>query len=258
MHSTARSASSWLAGCTVMAALLIATTSYSGTLSGSLETGAVWFSRNDVRVPGDGGDKFDLTDLTGTGPSFYGRAYLTYEISQRNLLRLLIAPLEVDGSGRLTQPTRFRDTTFEPNTETRGLYKFSTYRITYRRNFHSSERWDWGVGGAVLVRDAKITLEQGEIKATESNVGFVPLLHLYGLRHFGDRASVSLDVEGLGAPQGRAVDAALTINYQPSNDWTLSAGYRTLEGGADNDKVYTFAWLHYVLVSASYRPGHHP
>jgi hypothetical protein len=235
-----------------------AATAHSGNLSGSLETGAVWFSRNDVRVPGDGGDKFDLTGLTGTGPSFYGRAYLTYEISQRNLLRLLIAPLEVDGSGRLTQPTRFRDTTFESDTETRGLYKFSTYRITYRRNFHSSERWDWGVGGAVLVRDARITLEQGEIKATESNVGFVPLLHLYGLRHLGDRASASLDVEGLGAPQGRAVDAALTINYQPSNDWTLSAGYRTLEGGADNDKVYTFAWLHYVLVSANYRPGHHP
>jgi hypothetical protein len=235
-----------------------AATTFSGNLSATLETGGVWFSRNDVRVRGDEGDRFDLADLTGTGPTVYARAYLTYEINERHLLRLLLAPLEVDGSGRLSRPTRFRDATFEPDTDTRGLYKFSTYRITYRRTFHQSERWQLGVGGAVLIRDAEITLEQGDLKATESNVGFVPLLHLYGTRRLSARASASLDLEGLGAPQGRAIDAALAINYEPSNDWTLSAGYRTLEGGADNDKVYTFAWLHYVLVSASYRPGHHP
>ena len=33
----------------------------------------------------------------------------------------------------------------------------------------------------------------------------------------------------------------------------LAAGYRTLEGGADNDSVYTFAWLHYALVEIGAR-----
>jgi hypothetical protein len=28
----------------------------------------------------------------------------------------------------------------------------------------------------------------------------------------------------------------------------LRVGYRTVEGGADNDKVYSFAWFHYVVV----------
>jgi hypothetical protein len=33
----------------------------------------------------------------------------------------------------------------------------------------------------------------------------------------------------------------------------VSAGYRTVEGGADVDEVYNFAWLHYAVLSASYR-----
>jgi len=240
--------------------LLITSTATSGTLSGSLESGAVWFGLNDVRVPGGGedggnaGDKFDLTALTGTGPDAYARLYLTYTINERHLLRLLYAPLEVEGIGTLGRATRFREATFLPGIDTEGTYEFSTYRLTYRYAFHQSAAWQWGIGGAVLIRDAAITLRQGDLKTTESNVGLVPLLHLHGLRRFGDHASASFDLEGLGAPQGRAIDAALAFNYEPTDRLTLSVGYRTLEGGADNDKVYTFAWIHYAMLAVTYRP----
>jgi hypothetical protein len=245
----------------LLAAALAVQPLRAGGVSSTLEAGAVWFSRNDVGVPGKGidkGDRFDLTDLTGTGPSAYGRVYLTYEPSGRDLIRLLVAPLEVTGTGQLSKPVRFRDITFEPATNTKATCKFSTYRITYRRTLYRSNVWRWGLGGAVLVRDAAITLEQGGVKSTESNVGFVPLLHVHGVRRLGRRVSAALDIEGLGAPQGRAIDAAFTLDYRPADRWTLSLGYRTVEGGADNEKVYTFAWLHYLLVSACYHPGLQP
>ena len=35
--------------------------------------------------------------------------------------------------------------------------------------------------------------------------------------------------------------------------WTLTAGYRTVEGGADVDEVYTFAWLHYAELGIERR-----
>jgi hypothetical protein len=35
----------------------------------------------------------------------------------------------------------------------------------------------------------------------------------------------------------------------------LSFGYRTVEGGADVDAVYNFAWFNYAVVSGSYRWG---
>ncbi|MFZ1946486.1 MAG: hypothetical protein WAW06_02990 [bacterium] len=259
MHPTARVIITYLL--LVIAAITgRVLTARAASLSGNVETGAVWFSRNDVGVPGggsDAGDRFDLLDLTGRGPSPYARIYLIYEFNERDLVRLLVAPLQVEGGGRLSQPTRFRDEIFEAN-EASGTYKFNTYRLTYRRTFRRSDEWRLGLGGALLIRDAAITLEQVDLMTTESNVGIVPLLHLYCLRRFGQRTSASLDIEGLGAPQGRAIDAAVTVNYRLGGSWTGSLGYRTLEGGADNDKVYTFAWLHYLLVSVSYHPGCEP
>jgi hypothetical protein len=102
------------------------------------------------------------------------------------------------------------------------------------------------------VRDAEISLRQGELSESDDNVGVVPLLHLYGRRRLTERTSLVLDIEGAGSSQGRAVDAAIILEHRPTDDWTLSAGYRTLEGGSDGDEVYTFAWLNYALLSASY------
>ncbi|MBU1692397.1 MAG: hypothetical protein KKC51_00370 [Verrucomicrobia bacterium] len=52
---------------------------------------------------------------------------------------------------------------------------------------------------------------------------------------------------------GRGVDAVLKAQCDFDSGWYVAAGYRTLEGGADNDDVYTFAWLHYALVAAGRR-----
>jgi hypothetical protein len=76
---------------------------------------------------------------------------------------------------------------------------------------------------------------------------------LYGEYRLNDQASVILDVEGAWSPMGRAVDAALTVQYDFDSGWYVAAGYRTLEGGADNDDVYTFAWLHYAQATVGYR-----
>ncbi len=77
----------------------------------------------------------------------------------------------------------------------------------------------------------------------------VPLLHLRGDILLGDRWSFLADIEGAGAPQGRAVDATVQLRYTLPSGWRTALGYRTLEGGADNDDVYTFAWLHHALIS---------
>ena len=47
----------------------------------------------------------------------------------------------------------------------------------------------------------------------------------------------------------RAVDLALKVGYDFNDHWGITAGYRTVEGGADVDEVYNFAWLHYAVVS---------
>jgi hypothetical protein len=218
-----------------------------------LETGPAWFKRNNVRIPNDTGTRFDMLRLTGNGPDAFQRLYASYDFNERHALRLNIAPLEVSGNGTLPSPVRFQDTDFAAGIETRGHYKFNNYRLTYRWMFHRSDTWDLGLGAALLVRDAKIALRQGTLQDSDDDLGVVPLLHLYGAYHLTPRTSVVADFEGAAAPQGRAVDFNLKVQHHITPDWHVYAGYRTLEGGADNDSLYTFAWVHYATFGLGFR-----
>ncbi|HKJ89212.1 MAG TPA: hypothetical protein VKA48_11985 [Gammaproteobacteria bacterium] len=218
----------------------------------TLEGGGVWFSRNDVRIPGDTGTRFDLLRLTGTGPDGYFRLRAHWNITPRHGLRIGVAPLEVSGTGNLDKVTRFAGETFSPG-RTRATYRFSTYRLTYRYTFAEGPAYLWRVGFTGLVRDAKIQLDQGAKQARDTNVGFVPLLHLDGRMRIAPGWSFVLDFDGLASSQGRALDLAIQVQRDLGEHWRLGGGYRTLEGGADNDEVYNFAWLHYGFASLSYR-----
>jgi len=99
------------------------------------------------------------------------------------------------------------------------------------------------------IRSAEIELEQGGVRGRKTDLGFVPLLHLAGDWRFAEDWRLSLDVDGSWAPQGRAIDASLKAWWAVRDDVELGFGYRTIEGGADNDEVYTFAWVHQAVVS---------
>jgi len=150
-------------------------------------------------------------------------------------------------------PVLFQGAAFVPNALTTGSYRFDSYRIGYRYKFLDDQEWQlWG-GATLKVRDANIALAQNAVSASRANIGPVPLLSLYAQRELGPRWRAILDIEGLAAPQGRAVDAAIKIRYELSDGIGVSAGYRMLEGGADNKKVHTFAWLHYGLASIDFQ-----
>lgn len=218
-----------------------------------LEAGPTWLSRNNVQIPNDEGTRFDLMELTGSGPEAYARFYISYTFNERYALRLNIAPLSFSGTGTLPEPARFTDQNFSADQATHGDYKFNNYRLTYRYTFHSGERWDLGAGGALLVRDAKIELTQGDINALDDDLGVVPVAHFYAAYKAGPKTTMILDFEGAAASQGRAIDASLKLRHQLDDNWDMSIGYRTLEGGADTDSLYTFAWIHYANLTIGYR-----
>ncbi|UCF69374.1 MAG: hypothetical protein JSV80_08910, partial [Acidobacteriota bacterium] len=82
---------------------------------------------------------------------------------------------------------------------------------------------------------------------------FVPLLHFAADYRFADRWHLLVDLEGLAGGPGRAVDLALKFGYDLSERWGITAGYRTVEGGADIEEVYNFAWFQYAVVSGVFR-----
>ena len=218
-----------------------------------VEAGPVWQSRNDVQIPGDTGTRFSLADFAGSGPFPFYRLELAYEFNARHSLRFLVAPFEYTESGTFVDDVFFVDQVFTAGLATEAGYRFDSYRATYRYTFHDSDHWLWRVGITAKIRDAEITLKQPGRFASDSNTGLVPLLNLYGEYSAARRWKAVVDFDGLASPQGRAIDLGLTLRYDIAPRWFVGGGYRLLEGGADNSEVYSFAWFHYLTVSAGYR-----
>jgi hypothetical protein len=218
-----------------------------------LELGPVWQTRNEVAVPGNGGTRINLDDITGAGPFPYSRINFDWRISRRHRLRALIAPLQIQETGTLAEPVSFNGVNFAAGVPTEATYKFNSYRIGYRYLLACGNKWSVFIGATAKIRDAKIELRQGGTMSRKTDLGFVPLLHIDAEWRFRPGWRLTADLDGAAAPQGRAFDFALKIHRDISSRWSVGLGYRTIEGGADNDRVYTFAWLHQALVSVSYR-----
>jgi hypothetical protein len=111
----------------------------------------------------------------------------------------------------------------------------------------------FGFGVSVKVRDAVIRLESNGQSAEKTDLGVVPLINFKFERRLGNRAAFLLEGDALAAPQGRAEDVFAGIVVDAGKQWSIKAGYRFLEGGADNDEVYTFAAVHYVAAGVVFR-----
>jgi hypothetical protein len=219
-----------------------------------LEVGPVWQTRNDVQIPNDAsGTRFSLVDIVGNGPWPSARAYLTWDINSRHSLRGLLAPLAYTETGSIAEPIAFAGQSYKAGESVEATYKFNSWRLGYRYRFLDRETLKLSVGFTAKIRDAKIELRQGDTSSEKTDVGFVPLIYLGSDWQFASRWHLNFDFEGLAGGPGRAFDVALKLQRTLGDHWAVGAGYRTLEGGADVDAVYNFAWLHYALVSASFR-----
>jgi len=219
-----------------------------------LEAGPVWQSRNEVQIPNDEeGTRFSLEEMTGQGPWASGRLYFNWNISNRHGIRVLIAPFSITETGVLDEPVRFAGETYLAEEPTEATYEFNSWRLTYRYRFRSGPKWNLWVGVTAKIRDAKIELAQGTVTSKDTDVGLVPLVYLAGDWKFADRWHAVADFDGLGGGPGRALDLSLKLVYDVSENWSVSGGYRTLEGGVDTDDVYNFAWFNYAVVSGIYR-----
>lgn len=213
-----------------------------------LEAGLVFAGRNDVRIPGSGGTQISLADELHTDPTPVFRVRVGYRFRERHLITALYAPLQVNATGTIDRDVSFSGGTYPSGSPVLAVYRFDSYRLTYRYSFVRRPGLELAAGGTAKIRDAEISLYGADARS-KTNTGFVPLLNFHIAWRPGDgRFGLLLDADALVAPQGRAEDVLLAITWALRDGVELRAGYRTLEGGADNDEVYNFAWLHYAVI----------
>jgi hypothetical protein len=223
-----------------------AQTSIPGRFGITVEGLNVWQQRNDVRIPPDTGTEFSLVDLVGSSPTASVRVTATADVTERQRVHFVYAPLRLSGRGTPAMPISFAGTTFAP-APTEAVYRFSSYRGTWSYRVYQGPTWTWRIGLTGFVRDARVALTQDDRSAEDTDVGLVPLGHVSAEARLSARWSAGLVLDASAAPQGRAIDFAATLEYRPAPRWSVFVGYRTIEGGADVDAVYAFAWLNAVV-----------
>jgi len=232
----------------IMLSLTTNLISLKGQFSLDIETGAVATGYNDVRIPGDQGTLFSLKDDLISKTELFFRLRANYTIKSRHTLSLLYAPLETESKGNVPYDILFEGVTFPANTDLTGTYKFNSYRLTYRYEIVLKPKFEFGLGFTAKIRDAKIAMASSSLESEKVNVGFVPIINFRMFWKPYEKFGILLEGDALAAPQGRAEDVLIAATYRLSDRFGLKAGYRILEGGADNDEVYNFALFNYASV----------
>ena len=219
-----------------------------------VESGSVWTGKADVRIPNEGGTFFSLSDdLKADDPRAFFRGRLTWHINPKHDLSLLYAPLEMDFAGQFDRPVFFNGSDFAADTPTTGLFRFDSYRLTYRYNFIRDEKITFGMGLTAKIRDAEVSLTQNGRTVTDDNMGIVPMINYQFAWRFAPHFSLYSEGDDLGVSQGYAVDVTAALQWHATENLAFRVGYRILDGGADSDSVYTFNQFHYATVGVTYR-----
>jgi hypothetical protein len=217
-------------------------------LSIVFEGGPVWTGYNNLRIPGDAGTRLSFADELRTSAQAYWRARGELRLGERHRIALLVAPLRLGARGSVSHEVRFQQATFPQNAALDGRFRFDSYRLTWTYDLLKRGRVELGAGLTAKIRDASISLSAPGRFAEKTNTGFVPLIHLRGRARLSQRLAAVLDVDAAAAPQGRAEDVLVALDYSLGRSLSARVGYRLLEGGADNAQVYTFTWLNYAVA----------
>lgn len=203
-------------------------------------------SYNKVRIPNNGGTLVNLSDQLNYKSKAFYRIRIGYTIGERHHISLLYAPLTLKYQGNFTQNVNFNNQDFSANIPLNVFYKFNSYRLTYRYNFIQQGRWQVGAGLTAKIRDADIRFKSEFHDTHYDNVGFVPIINFYARYKPNYRWGFIVEGDALAAKVGRAEDVFAGASYQINSSLAVKLGYRVLEGGADNDKIYNFNWVNYA------------
>ena len=214
-----------------------------------IEAGAAFTGYNNVAIPADTGTKVSLANETPAGAIPIFRIRAGYTFADRHTVSVLAAPLTAKGSGKASSEITYQGIVFPAGSDITSIYRFDSYRLTYRWDFFKNEVIDMGIGLTGKVRSADIAFAGNAGYVSRTDLGVVPLINFRLDWRFIEPVSLVLDGDALVTPFGRAEDVQLALAWRYSDSATFRLGYRVLEGGSDGGgNVYTFALFHYATA----------
>ena len=224
-----------------------------------METGLNLSGYNDVRVPGNiVGNTFSLQNDVGSNASLFFRTKFNYTFKERHTVSVLLAPFTKTYKGKPKQNFNFAGQSYSSIYEVKAKYQFSSWRLSYRWDFINSKQFRIGAGLTGMIRDAKITMKGKDnmgayVESSKSNVGFLPLINFFLAWKFTPCMDFRIEGDAIATPHGRAEDIFFGWAGCVSDIVKLKLGYRFLEGGADKDAAYNYAFFHHIVFGIMFR-----
>jgi hypothetical protein len=235
---------------------LVLSTSASAQTPTTVELEALRFSvdANQLQRPNSGGRaRVAVTDFTRASETS-GRITLILASElwkKESEFRLAYAPFRANGSALATSDFRYDGVAFRAGEPTSATYQFDTYRVTYAIPVWSGLHWIVKAGGTLALRDAVTRFEQASNRATFTNRGLVPLLHLSAQYGLNTRWTLIADLDGALAPAGSLLDGSVRLAYVVTPQISAYVGARHVVGGARGSDFYNF--LRTTALSAGLR-----
>lgn len=201
------------------------------------------------------------------------RLSLEVDWKKKNTFFLLYQPLRLESQVLLKNDLVVDDLTFAAGSNIKLLYGFPFYRASYLRELMSdNEKYKFGIGGSLQIRNATISFESGDGTQFRTNrdIGPVPALKIRGKMQLNGKAYAELEADGIYAPVsylngsdnevvGAILDASLRIGYQINEPAKAFFNLRYLGGGAVGTSEpdgpgdgYVRNWLNFMTVSAGF------
>ena len=233
--------------------IIITCTSAQAQLYFDIETGAAFKGPyNNIRIPGNSGTEFDaFSSDFKTDPIWFYRLRAGYTIKERHAITVLFAPLSIKSNwiGGNNRNILFQNNLFNTQDGLNVLFKFNSYRLTYRYYIINKTHLLFGLGLTGKVRDAAIKLSNNNTIAEKTDLGVVGLINFYFRYTSPAKIGILFEGDAFALPPitpGRAIDTFLGLTYGFNEHIGIKAGYRVLEGGADVAETYNYTWINYL------------
>lgn len=151
-------------------------------LRASAELGFVGVLKHDLQF-GKDGTYFDMRKEGGQDVLFpFFRFTGEFAIKQRHILTFLVQPLKLKTTNTIDRDVQVDDVVFAAGTPMAIKYDFGFYRFSYMYDLLKAPQHELGFGVALQIRNATVDFasRDGELLASNRNVGVVPLLKLRG------------------------------------------------------------------------------
>lgn len=236
---------------TILVSLFFSISGYAEFVS-SIQGAGVFPGYNDARLPGNTGSRLSYPEDLDANPTFSPRFEAGFLMGERHYAGFTGSLLTLSAVGTLDRDISFDNETFAGGSKVKALYRYDSYRLTYRYDFFMSESLRIGAGITGQIRVAELSLENESAGSSQEgsfkDTGVLPLVNYriewspspeWTFYTYGDL---------IITPSRRVEDVFFGTRYSFNNPLSIIVGYRLLEGGSDSDDVYTYALFHYVVL----------